>query len=90
MWISCSDRLPEIGVPVLAVSVAEECWEAGDIYIATRHPRLKAVGEHTWLWDLHLSDDWYTQDYFTHWMPLPDPPLQNGSQCSRGDESEKA
>lgn len=59
-WIKCSEKMPEIGVSVLAV------WNRG--------VQVLFVHSMTGMWD--DGDYWSCigLDEVTHWMPLPQPP----------------
>jgi hypothetical protein len=60
-WISCSDRLPEAGMPVL-------------IY-ACKHRVTAYYDSCKNLFRLTENDNlYYIAEYVTHWMPLPEPP----------------
>jgi len=64
-WISVTDRLPELDVPVL-LWVKSYYQGKGGAEIAMRWAERN--GE--W-WTMKA---WKLRDGFTHWMPLPDPP----------------
>ena len=69
-WIPVKERLPEMppddeGFPVSCV-VLIYCL---DSYIGTAHA---AIYDDKVEW---YSDDDYNNNYVTHWMPLPAPPL---------------
>lgn len=64
-WISVKDRLPEIGERVLVTA-----YEGGTL-VAERAELLKDV---EWHWKTQLC--FYMADIYTHWMPLPEPPVK--------------
>lgn len=68
-WISVQDRLPEFGVPVLAI---EKISSSYSMWIFERHDD-DDLGV---FWARNESmDDSYADEYeITHWMPLPSPP----------------
>lgn len=69
-WISVKDRLPEVGEKVLVVDTF-----GVDVYIfvtdTCKYPK--------WIGDFNLV---YPFEYIKHWMPLPEPP---GEEGDRGD-----
>ena len=66
-WVACSERMPNIGVPV-SVPVITSC---GDVVHCA-----------VYVWDGKEWQDWYEEydklpfSTFTHWMPLPAAPQQ--------------
>ena len=62
-WISVEERLPEVGVRVLA-------FTGSSIWIVKR--RIPAPRQRGGPWDTPAG--FYEDGFFTHWMPLPDPP----------------
>jgi hypothetical protein len=64
-WIKCSERLPESGITVLVSN------NSGAIYTCRR-----SVIERK---NLEPDGADFTREWFTHWMPLPDPPKQEQS-----------
>ena len=63
-WIKCSERLPESGITVLVSN------NSGAIYTCRR-----SVIERK---NLEPDGADFTRERFTHWMPLPCPPKQEG------------
>lgn len=73
VWISVKERLPERGTDVLAVDNT-----AGMNGRQSYYEIVEYIGEdeiNTWK---TIGYHWETQiieaDYYTHWMPLPEPP----------------
>lgn len=68
-WVKCSERMPEIGQIVLGWNgyTVRRCVYTRNKYAKTqkrREPRFEiSTG----------ASEWYG---VTHWMPLPDPPLE--------------
>lgn len=61
-WIKCSERMPE-----------------GGEYVIVYHPtdgtqKITYFFEYGSWWDTAEDDYRVPKSYFTHWMPLPDPP----------------
>jgi hypothetical protein len=67
-WISVDDRLPEPGLIVLAI--ARHSFMISKHYTAYRTEPLDEGG--MWFW--RDSHDGRQTNWFTHWMPLPEPP----------------
>ncbi|WEE38370.1 MULTISPECIES: DUF551 domain-containing protein [unclassified Acinetobacter] len=77
-WISVNEQLPELGVPVMAGSksfgLGEFDWwfferfADGDVWLWSRLNSSSLRG------DFECDDDYH----ITHWMPLPEPPKENG------------
>ena len=65
-WISVEDRLPEAGVPVLAVYIGCNTRELRNDLIVT-------ISGGVWCyWE--CGPDGKCRVEITHWMPLPEPP----------------
>jgi len=62
IWIECKNRLPEPNVDVLIFSETER--EKGALIAYIPRGEKYFVG----------LDEW-RYDYVTHWMPLPEPPV---------------
>lgn len=63
-WISVKDRLPEKYVDVLLFNPSSETIEIGSFFGAMDK------------WSVAWVDDQFPKYYFSHWMPLPDPPIR--------------
>jgi hypothetical protein len=67
-WIPCSERLPDIGQPVLSFTPnCEEWMRGGRMQLDTRRDRIPA-------WDSQIGSG--SGNAPTHWMPLPEPPKE--------------
>lgn len=63
-WIKVEDRLPDVGMPVLAI--------AARAFGTSCHYTVYRTETDDWFWrDSHTGAQ---AGWFTHWMPLPDPP----------------
>ena len=71
-WISVNDSLPEGDVPVL-VTDGDQVLVGERIY-GIREWKCVGVGGPDWYWDF---DNYGT---ITHWMPLPDLPIQTNKE----------
>lgn len=58
-WISVEERLPDESQKVLCLTVYGSFCVFGWTYI-------------DWMW--FDDDEWWHEEYVTHWMPLPEPP----------------
>ncbi|EDV2893487.1 DUF550 domain-containing protein [Salmonella enterica] len=63
-WISCSERMPEDGEHVIVFHPRDGVMQITFFF---------AYGQ--W-WDAAEDDGGLAKSYFTHWMPLPEPPQQ--------------
>ena len=84
-WIKCSDRMPEVGEPVIVAwknTVFKDCkfhreisheYMQMAIWDYCDDPDEEAYGEYTWLnaWD---KTPMYA-NHVTHWKPRPDFPI---------------
>ena len=66
-WIKCSERLPEARTEVLAFVHSEDDERYIDVVM------LDSIG----MWD-NVNGMEYCSYEVTHWMPLPDPPEDEG------------
>ncbi|QXF35216.1 hypothetical protein CE143_20110 [Photorhabdus luminescens] len=77
-WIKCSDRLPELDMPVFAGWFNADGEFFWGCYVRT----ISDFEINEWLWsicdDFGRGDWWLDDDYsmITHWMPLPQPPKE--------------
>ena len=69
-WISIKDKLPEVGTEVIVFTPHNNKVTSLARYI--RHE-----GANTYFWDNHYpgSGNCHIQESVTHWMPLPEPPV---------------
>lgn len=72
-WISCEDKFPKIGEPVLVIT------KDNNFYILSYHwVKQRIMGEMKNLyysWQSRDIDDFeLSLEKVTHWMPLPNPP----------------
>lgn len=77
-WIPCSDRLPETDGPYLVANKATGWIGAYNFAREQDFPSL-TVKENVW-W--RMGDDLYPKMLcgVTHWMPLPEPPEEGGTE----------
>lgn len=67
-WISVKDRLPEEDVTVLAF-----------VNYSVNDARLERIDSAAYRGKLWLmGSDIYSERFITHWMPLPEPPKEEG------------
>lgn len=69
-WIKCSDKLPEIGIPVLVWDRLGSVKTKGSVKQVTRNTNSQ-------------KNFWYSifemEPRYTHWMVLPPPPKDNAT-----------
>lgn len=68
-WISVNDRLPEVGVPVLA-------FDSSKVYVALL-PACDEYCEHWTVTEDYCCSCLGCTGVVTHWMPLPEPPSEH-------------
>lgn len=77
-WIKCSDRMPEEKERVLCYMEEEHFFFVG-FFIKSQLPNDTEVTEHWEMDTEYLNCDTWRDDVFcdvTHWMPLPEIPIQ--------------
>jgi hypothetical protein len=81
-WIAVSERLPEPDVEVIG---AGQGW--GDPFVMACH--YDAERNEWWAAGNHWSDAHGEPQYPTHWMPMPEPPMDPLAESARSDQQEK-
>ena len=77
-WIPCNERVPETDGPYL-VAYDKTGWIGVYNFAQEKDFPSLTVQENAW-W--RLDDDWNPQMLVgvTHWMPLPEPPEEGGTE----------
>jgi len=73
-WISCEDRLPEIGEQVWTIDAPY--WNKTIAPVSCRRV-FKEEPSSEWRWDFNNPEN-RKLILITHWMPIPDPPKRGG------------
>ena len=77
-WIPLAERLPEENGCYIVVACDEGCSAGEGIWYDT----VVVVAEYyegSWSWDEN-GTEYDITDIVTHWMPMPEPPKEEGSQ----------
>lgn len=70
-WISVKDRLPEPGKYVAMHDDREGSYDIATLDSVTVNGK-----EVEQVWWIQNGSSWVELDWFTHWVPLPEPPKE--------------